>query len=693
MGRQGAVDDAEAQLRLARVWGERGRAARAVACYDEALACRPGYAEAFDELVGVLAQAEDWEGVELRCARWIEHHPDHASHARSDGVHNIRIDSLTRLGGIDAASERYGLTHVSGQLPEGDDTSPIMFVVERNERDRLPYLLDHHRRLGVGGFVVVDNDSDDGSATYLASQPDVVLWAASASYRAANCGAAWWDLMLRRYGVGRWCLLVDADELFVYPDSEHVGIVELCASLDAEGASAMRSLMLDFYSDRPLAETRYQPGTPFVEACPFFDHTPAHEIHPFDGPRFNITNYGGGMRARVFGGGHGGYLMNKMCLFRYRPGEVLYSGTHWLDRSTREIAMPTGALLHFKYFSSFAERAVVEVDRREHANEGAVYRQYADVVERDPELVLHDPLHSVRYEGTAQLVELGLLATGESPLRIGRRGDAPVVAPAEPRCRSSVVIIADATAGQTRTAVDAARGRVGDDAEITVLVPRAISTESIDDLPAPVVVHRCTRHLGRVELLSHAVEIASGAWVQVQHARHLAADPWSVLEGQTDDVDVVVIGDADRVEDLPFRLTAASFAVRREAYVDRGGFRPAAGSAAPWEMIQRLAASGAVVHVARAAVGAADSVTAAPHDRIAHTLLAIDALASLPDVDHRIKERWRERCIDEAADLMSEALEHGAFPMALAIAADALRSGASAARHGEFIRRLTSTVR
>ena len=46
----------------------------------------------------------------------------------------------------------------------------MVFATLRNERIRLPYFLDYYRRAGIGHFLFVDNDSDDGSAEYLARQ-------------------------------------------------------------------------------------------------------------------------------------------------------------------------------------------------------------------------------------------------------------------------------------------------------------------------------------------------------------------------------------------------------------------------------------------------------------------------------------------------------------------------------------------
>lgn len=61
----------------------------------------------------------------------------------------------------------------------------LLFATIRNEAQRLPHFLRHYRALGIEHFLIVDNDSDDGSAEMLAAEPDVSLWRTSASYRRA----------------------------------------------------------------------------------------------------------------------------------------------------------------------------------------------------------------------------------------------------------------------------------------------------------------------------------------------------------------------------------------------------------------------------------------------------------------------------------------------------------------------------
>src|SRR5262249_32048264 len=146
---------------------------------------------------------------------------------------------------------------------------------------------------------------------------------------AARCGTDWIETLLCEYGVNHWCLVVDADELLCYADSETRRIEALCAALDQQGKRALLSILLDMYSDKPIKDTPYHRGRDFLEACPYFDR----EFYHFKTDNFfghnEHTSYFGGLRQRVFGGREPGkdgnhfYCVNKIPLIKYHPSMVL----------------------------------------------------------------------------------------------------------------------------------------------------------------------------------------------------------------------------------------------------------------------------------------------------------------------------------------------------------------------------------
>ena len=311
-----------------------------------------------------------------------------------------------------------------------------LFAKCRNERLRLPAFLKHYRDLGVGRFFIVDNDSSDGTTEYLAGQPDVRRFTPSGSFREAGGGTDWLNALLAEFGERHWCVTVDIDELLCYPGSEFAPLRTLTAFLDRHGYEAVGCLLLDLYPGGPLAACSYKEGDDLLAAAPYFDVGPYERI-PIDlCPGFLIR---GGMRerifyprfrtrgpvARIYEGVRGRVarrlprvhdirwlrgrrqppVLTKVPLVRWNE-QTRYLSPHWV--SSKIVAPVTGALLHFKFLADFPERAVHEAARGVYYDGAAEYRRYAQTLAGAPDFTLMYE-GSTRFEGTAQLVRLGLM--------------------------------------------------------------------------------------------------------------------------------------------------------------------------------------------------------------------------------------------------------------------------------------------
>jgi hypothetical protein len=280
-------------------------------------------------------------------------------------------------------------------------------TVVQNEAQRLPFFLTYYRERGIAKFFFIDNDSTDGTLAFLLEQPDVYVWHSPLSFRRANYGSAWFEVLLRRYGQQHWWLMVDADELFVYPACETKTLPQLSCELERRGKKAFNAVLLDMYADVPVRDTTYCAGQSFLDACPFFDRAFYHRQFAEAGPFRNQTGFRGGARERVFGGET--FYLSKVPLLFYEPGVLLAGGQHWTNHPKSVIAGARGALLHFKFFSTFHAHVAQEVAHRQHAREAYEYHNYARRLQQDPALTLYHPAHSVKYENSAQLVRLGIM--------------------------------------------------------------------------------------------------------------------------------------------------------------------------------------------------------------------------------------------------------------------------------------------
>lgn len=287
----------------------------------------------------------------------------------------------------------------------------ILVCCERNEAARLPFLFDYYRRIGVGHFLVVDNDSNDGSREWLAAQPDCSLWHTRGSYRDAAYGMDWCNALLRRHGTGHWCLTVDADEFLVYPFMETRSLSALCRFLDDDKRRSFPTLTIDAYADRPLGETVYSAGDDPFEVCPYFDASGYSEQPRSEGS----TCIQGGLRLRLHDADRpeSAPALNKVPLVKWRATYHYRDSTHHLrpaglNQTPREALPATGCLFQFKLIASLIGKAEEEGRRRQHYQHSAEYDRYGATGDLNP----YKEGLSVRYRSPEQLVALGLMSPG-----------------------------------------------------------------------------------------------------------------------------------------------------------------------------------------------------------------------------------------------------------------------------------------
>ena len=159
-----------------------------------------------------------------------------------------------------ALRKRRQLTVVTDRSKGITPDAILVFSTVRNEIIRLPYFLEYYRNLGVSHFLIVDNNSDDGTCEYLAEQPDVSLWKTANSYKLSRFGMDWLAWLQIKYGHGHWCLTVDADEILVYPHCDTRSLRALTDWLDQKGVPSFGAMMLGMYPKGALDAQTYQPG-------------------------------------------------------------------------------------------------------------------------------------------------------------------------------------------------------------------------------------------------------------------------------------------------------------------------------------------------------------------------------------------------------------------------------------------------
>jgi Glycosyl transferase family 2 len=291
----------------------------------------------------------------------------------------------------------------------------LCFVCLRNEAQRLPHFLAHHRALGVRHFLVVDNASTDGSADLLRDQPDVSLWQTGASYKASRFGMDWLTWLMLRHGSGHWCLTLDADELLVYPFWQTRPLPALTGWLEGQGRDSFGALTVDMYPEGPVSQGQVGPEDDPLTHLGWFD---AGNYQTQVQPRMRNLWVQGGARARAFfaASPRQAPTLNKTPLVRWHWRYAYVNSTHALLPPRLNVVYDTeggeltsGVLLHTKFLPGITERSAEEKARAEHFGDAAQYAAYYDRLTADP--VLHCAA-STRYTGWRQLEALGLMSRG-----------------------------------------------------------------------------------------------------------------------------------------------------------------------------------------------------------------------------------------------------------------------------------------
>jgi hypothetical protein len=291
----------------------------------------------------------------------------------------------------------------------------LLFSTQRNEKVRLPYFLNYYRRMGVTHFLIVDNDSDDGTLEYLADQPDVSVWHTMASYKRSRFGMDWLNWLLRKYGHGHWCLTVDPDEFLVYPFCDTRPIRALTDWLDASSIRSFSSMLLDMYPKGRLEDQPYREGQDPLEIAQWFD-SGNYTIQK--NKIFGNLWIQGGPRGRVFfpDKPQKAPALNKIPLVRWHRRYVYVSSTHMLlPRGLNQVydewggEKASGILLHTKFLDTFSVKAREELERKQHYSGAVEYKAYAEKLGENPELWCK---WSERYINWRQLEILGLMSKG-----------------------------------------------------------------------------------------------------------------------------------------------------------------------------------------------------------------------------------------------------------------------------------------
>ena len=394
-----------------------GDLAQAVALGQEAVLNRKLRPENERDMLAIALLAEEFDIAERLVATLAEPLPE-LDQTYHDGVLAARKGTFSEASRarcteqilmLDAdfvdlrvIGRRYDMLADFETAPD-PDRDVICVITAKNEESRLRETLAYHHSIGLRHFILIDNMSSDGTLDLARSYGAMIIQTAE-SYKESRYGMAWVNDVLDRHCTGFWTLVVDADEMFVYPDAENRPIQAFTALLEAAGYEAFGCALLDMYPDAPISSFTEVPRGELRALYRYFDAQNAAFWPRLRSPQLGLS---GGVRDRAFRMGRFAHLapiaQTKTPLVKWAKGMKYLTSTH--DITPVRAPLYFGALEHYKYTPDFVQRAKREVIRKEHWGEGSEYTAYATVLEADPEMSFRDPNFSRERTTATELIK------------------------------------------------------------------------------------------------------------------------------------------------------------------------------------------------------------------------------------------------------------------------------------------------
>lgn len=251
----------------------------------------------------------------------------------------------------------------------------IAICIAKNDLIKIKKFITYHRNLGIDKFVILDNDSTDGSVEWLSNQDDVIVMQTKMPYT-TNRREGWINRIIAHYGDERWYFVADSDELLDYNNSENMTIKDVINFYKKNNIIRGRALMLDMYATAPY----YSKGKleNFYEECKFFDKDTY-----YSSPRKYIDLVCGGPRERIF---NEAPWLTKYPLFYFRKQDVECK-SHFLFPFKENLNSECNIVLkHYKFQPGEYEKYKKIAESGNYFKGSRQYKNYVKVWENMKEL-------------------------------------------------------------------------------------------------------------------------------------------------------------------------------------------------------------------------------------------------------------------------------------------------------------------
>ena len=273
-------------------------------------------------------------------------------------------------------------------LPKSE---PVLITVFKDADNFIQHFVTHYKSM-FSNFVFIDNGSTDNSVNILKQMSlddknlHIDIWYTDAKYNGTRAGG-WRQRLMSLYGINRWWLVVDIDELFVFDGKDISAMVKHLENIGAEAATAF---LIDMYPKCNFKQKDDIKTENIISEYRFFDKT---------GYLKNYNNkykyrFFGGLRKRVF---NLTPSLQKFPLIYITKNTIGINSHFWYPYSVNYNSEQCAFLLHYKFLPKDITKYIDRATSGVYYAESREYKAYLQKIEIESDLQFYDSEVSQEY--------------------------------------------------------------------------------------------------------------------------------------------------------------------------------------------------------------------------------------------------------------------------------------------------------
>ena len=126
---------------------------------------------------------------------------------------------------------------------------PITIIVTKDDYEKIVFQYKRLSEIGIDNFIYIDNGSTDGTIEWLKNKNNVSIYSINQKYNGTKKNG-WQSKIINIFGLDRWYLILDSDEVLNYPNSENRSISHLVNFFEENDCIRPIAFLLDMHSNK-----------------------------------------------------------------------------------------------------------------------------------------------------------------------------------------------------------------------------------------------------------------------------------------------------------------------------------------------------------------------------------------------------------------------------------------------------------